>query len=132
MTWPPSRTSAPPALSWSRPSATQAAFSLQHNCHCSGDGDGDVDDDVDVDGDGDGDNDVDGDGDNDADGDVDGDVDGDEDFLVRYNSISLYGTVWMRVLPQVSLFKRSIRKVCATCWILKVHSCAFMSFLFAA
>ena len=118
MTWPPSRTSAPPAPSWSRPSATQAAFSLQHNCHCTGDGDGDND--VDVDGD----NDVDVDGDNDVDGDAT-----DEDFLVRYNSISMELYEWG---SQVSLFERSIRKVCATCWILKVHSCAFMTFLFAA
>ena len=65
VTWPPSRTSAPPALSWSRPSATQAAFSLQHNCHCSSDGDGDVDDDA-----------------------------TDEDFLVRYNSISMELYEW--------------------------------------
>ena len=126
MTWPPSRTSAPPAPSWSRPSATQAAFSLQHNCHCTGDGDGDNDGDGDGDGDGDNDGDVDGDGD--GDNDVDGDAT-DEDFLVWYNSISMELYEWG---SQVSLFERSIRKVCATCWILKVHSCAFMSFLFAA
>ena len=32
-TWRPSRTSVPPAPSWNPLSATQAAFSLQHNCH---------------------------------------------------------------------------------------------------